>query len=353
MSSPLIAARRGGAALVIVAIASAVLLMLGNIANATIVATVPLATSANYSVLGGQAVTNTGNSTLGQSLGLSPDTASSITGFPPGIVGGTTDSGPTGVPLQAQTDLTAAYNNAAGRPVDATEPADLGGLTLQGGVYDSTSHGALGVTGTLTLDGAGDPSTVFIFQSGSTLITAPNSTVQLINGAQECNVFWQVTSSATLDTDSTFVGNILALTSITVNHNVTVHGRALARNGSVTLDDDTFTSPLCATSSPVTTTTTAGGGATPGAGGGTGGSSSDVTTGSGTPGTGTGTGTGTPGAPGTPSVVAPPRTGGGPLPGATFPWPGVLFVGALATAGTVAVVRNRRAQQRHLTPVQH
>jgi hypothetical protein len=123
-------------------------------------------------------------------------------------------------------------------------------------VYAGPSKGALGLTGKLTLDGAGDPNSVFIFQTNSTLITGSGSTVTLINGAQECNVFWQVGSSATLGTGSTFVGNILALTSITVNSSVTVHGRALARNGGVTLTNDTFTAPSCATSAPVTTTTT-------------------------------------------------------------------------------------------------
>ena len=97
---------------------------------------------------------------------------------------------------------------------------------------------------------------MFIFQTNSTLITGSGSTVTLINGAEECHVFWQVGSSATLGTGSTFVGNILALTSITVNSSVTVHGRALARNGGVTLINDTFTAPSCASSTPVTTTTT-------------------------------------------------------------------------------------------------
>ncbi len=86
------------------------------------------------------------------------------------------------------------------------------------------------------------------------IITGSSSTVTLINGAQECNVFWQVGSSATLGTGSVFVGNILALTSISVKNGVTVHGRALARNGAVTLINDTFTKPTCATSTPVTTT---------------------------------------------------------------------------------------------------
>jgi hypothetical protein len=248
-------ARRGGTALISFAIA-AVLMAFAGTANAAVVATVPLGTSANYSVLGGTTVTNTGNSTLGASLGVWPGT--SITGFPPGkvLAPGTTDK-TNAAAKNAQSNLTAAYVNAAGRPLDATTAADLSGRTLQGGVYAGPSKGALGLTGKLTLDGAGNANTVFIFQTNSTLITGSNSTVTLINGAQECNVFWQVGSSATLGTGSTFVGNILALTSITVNRSVTVHGRALARNGAVTLNNDTFTPPTCATSSPVTTTTAA------------------------------------------------------------------------------------------------
>jgi LPXTG-motif cell wall-anchored protein len=236
-------------------IATAVLFVFAGTANAAVVATVPLGTSANYSVLGGSAVTNTGSSTLGSSLGVWPGT--SIIGFPPGkvLAPGTTNK--TNAAAQnAQSDLTAAYVNAAGRPIDATTAADLSGRTLQGGVYAGPSKGALGLTGKLTLDGAGNANSVFIFQTNSTLITGSSSTVTLINGAQACNVFWQVGSSATLGTGSVFTGNILALTSITVNRSVTVHGRALARNGEVTLNNDTFTAPSCGTSSAVATTTT-------------------------------------------------------------------------------------------------
>ena len=255
MANHVAVARRGGATLVAFALAAAVLIMFGVHANAAVVATVPLGTSANYVVLGGSTVTNTGNSTLGGSLGVWPGT--SITGFPPGkvLAPGTTDK-TNAAAKQAESDLTAAYVNAAGRPLDATTAADLSGRTLQGGVYAGPSKGALGLTGKLTLDGAGNPNSVFIFQTNSTLITGSGSTVTLINGAKECNVFWQVGSSATLGTGSTFVGNILALTSITVNSSVTVHGRALARNGGVTLINDTFTQPSCASSTPVTTTTT-------------------------------------------------------------------------------------------------
>jgi LPXTG-motif cell wall-anchored protein len=141
--------------------------------------------------------------------------------------------------------------NAAGRPIDATTTADLANLTLQAGVYSGPSKGALSLTGPLTLDGAGNPNSVFIFQTDSTLITAAASTVTLINGASECNVFWQVGSSATLGAGSVFVGNILALESITLTNSVTVHGRALARNGVVTLDTDTFTPSTCGQTTPL------------------------------------------------------------------------------------------------------
>ena len=344
MSSPLTVARRGGVTAIAVAIAASVLLVVGASADAAIVPTVPLATSAEYSVLGGQSVTNTGPSILGQSNGVSPGT--SITGFPPGIVLGTTNQ-TNAAAAQAQSDLTTAYVNAAGRPIDGTTPADLGGQNLQGGVYAGPSHGALQLTGTLTLDGAGNPNSVFVFQTNSSLTTASSSVVSLINGAQECNVFWQIGSSATLDTSSVFVGNILALTSITVNNGVTVHGRALARNGSVTLDNDVFVSPLCDTSGPVTTPTTTPTAPTAVPAGGTGsGTPTGRTTGSGTP-----TGSGSPGTPGTPNVVAPPRTGGGPLHTESFPWPGMVFAGLLAAGGAGALLMQRRT--RRLAPTEH
>jgi LPXTG-motif cell wall-anchored protein len=229
--------------------------MVGNTANAAIVPTVPLASAANYSVLGGQTVTNTGPSVLNNSVGVSPGTA--ITGFPPGIVTppAIVDANASATAAQAQADLTAAYLDAAGRPLNAETTADLSGLTLVGGVYSGPSKSPLSLTGTLVLDGEGDPNSVFIFQTDSTLITGSASTVSLINGAQECNVFWQVGSSATLGTGSVFAGNILALTDISVTTGVTVHGRALARNGQTTLDSDVFTSPTCDLTTSVTTTT--------------------------------------------------------------------------------------------------
>ncbi|WIX79251.1 ice-binding family protein [Amycolatopsis carbonis] len=213
-------------------------------------APVGLGTAESYSVLGGQTVTNTGPSTLSGDLGVSPGTA--ITGFPPGTAAGATHAADAAA-AQAQSDLVTAYNDAAGRAPTASVADDLVGQTLTGGVYNST--GPLSLSGTLTLDGQGDPNTVWIFQVASTLITASASDVNLVNGAQACHVYWQVGSSATLGTTSNFVGTIMALTSITVTTGTVVAGRALARNGQVSLDDNTFTTPDCDTTTPTTDTT--------------------------------------------------------------------------------------------------
>lgn len=213
--------------------------------------TVGLATAAPYSVLGGQAVTNTGPTTLSGDLGVSPGTA--ITGFPPGIIGGAPHAADA-VAAQAQSDLTVAYDDAAGRASTQGVAGDLVGRTLIDGVY--TSSGPLALSGTLTFDGQGNPDAVFIVQVASTLTTATASQVNTINGAQACHIFWQVGSSATLGTASTFQGTILALTSISVTTGAVVKGRALARNGSVTLDNDQFTSPACDTVVTPTSTPT-------------------------------------------------------------------------------------------------
>jgi len=237
-------------------LAAAVLLATGSmltISSASAApATVPLGTAGAFAVLGGSAVTNTGPSVVNGDLGVSPGTA--ITGFPPGIVNGTIHAADA-VAAQAQSDLTIAYNDAAGRACDtALTGQDLGGLTLVAGVYCFT--GSAQLTGTLTLNAQGDPDSVFIFQIGSTLTTASASSVSLINGAQACNVFWQVGSSANLGTTTTFLGSILALTSIALNTGATiVEGRALARNGAVTLDTNTITRDTCATPTPTPTAT--------------------------------------------------------------------------------------------------
>ena len=150
------------------------------------------------------------------------------------------------VALDAKNALVTAYNDAAGATPVTKVATELGGTTLKPGVYGSDT---LGLTGTLTLDGEG----VYIFQAGSTLITAPNSEVELINGASACDVYWQVGSSATLDTATSFKGTIMALTSIALNTGVTLQGRALARNGAVTMNNDTIDSSSCAAPSPTAT----------------------------------------------------------------------------------------------------
>jgi hypothetical protein len=203
---------------------------------------VGLGTADSFAVLAGSAVTNTGSSTINGDLGLSPGTA--VTGFPPGTVNGSTHK-TDAVAAQAQVGLTTAYNDAAARTPAVTVSGDLGGMTLAPGVYKSSS--SIGLTGALTLDAQGNTSAVFVFQAGSTLTTAPASHVNLINGAQACNVFWQVGSSATLGTTTVFAGDILALTDISINNGVTVSGRALARNGAVTLINDTISAAHCAT----------------------------------------------------------------------------------------------------------
>jgi len=210
---------------------------------------VGLGTAQTFAVLAGTTVTNTGPSVVSGDLGLFP--GSSVTGFPPGkIIAGkehVTDS----VAKQAKADLTTAYNDAAGRTPVTVEKDDLGGQTLAPGVYHAAS--GLSLTGTVTLKGNAD--SVFIFQAGSTLITASNSTVSLIGGVEACHVYWQVGSSATLGTDTTFAGTILALTSASIKTGASVDGQVLARNGQVSLDDNTITRPACSTTGTTTTTT--------------------------------------------------------------------------------------------------
>jgi hypothetical protein len=247
-------------------------------------APVGLGTAGNFAVLAGSTVTNTGPSVISGSVGLAPGSA--VTGFPPGIVIAGTTQVANGVALQAKNDLVTAYNDAAGRSSTATVSGDLAGRTLTPGVYTSAS--SLGLSGQLTLDAQGNPSAVFVFQAGSSLIVGSGSEINLIGGAQACNVYWQVGSSATIGTSSAFVGNILALTSITMTTGATLQGSVLARNGAVTLDTNTITRAAC----------TAAGSTTPagtGTGGGTGSSTGAGTTGGGSTKGATG-GTGTTGA---------------------------------------------------------
>lgn len=213
---------------------------------------VNLGSADSFAVLAASTITNTGASTINGNLGLSPGT--SVTGFPPGVMNGVQNVANASA-VSAQTDLTAAYG-AAGQTPASTVVAELGGTVKNAGVYTS-ADGSFGITGTLTLDAQGDPNAVFIFKSATTLTTGALSTVSLINGAQACNVFWQVGSSATLGIDSVFKGNVLALTSVTLTTGAKVDGRVLARNGAVTLDANTITKATCmVVSTPVSTPST-------------------------------------------------------------------------------------------------
>ncbi len=223
-----------------------------------------LGTALDFSVLGGSTITNTGPTVVTGSLGLDPGSA--VTGFPPGRVTGSkhiTDA----VALQAKGGLVTAYNDAANAPTTSDLTGkNLGGKNLNPGVYAFSSSAQL--TGSLTLSGNG----VYIFKIKSTLTTASNSVVRLTDGAEGCSVFWQVGSSATLGTSSQLQGNLMALTSITMTTGATIRsGRALARNGAVTLDANTITPPsgTCTTALRTSTSvpgTGAGNSALPGIG---------------------------------------------------------------------------------------
>lgn len=211
----------------------------------SLAATAPyLGTLLSYSVLGATTVTNTGPSVLNGDLGLSPGNLSSITGFPPGIINGVTHAADAEA-LQAQADAVAVVFGLTSQVdcIDLTGQ-DLGGLTLTPGVYCFSSSAQL--TGTLTLDAQGDPYAVWVFKMGSTLTTASASSVTYINSPQPiCNVFWQVGSSATLGTTTSFLGNIFALSSITMNTGANLLGRAVAQTAAVTLDTNTITPLFC------------------------------------------------------------------------------------------------------------
>lgn len=219
---------------------------------------VGMGTADSFAILAGSGITNTGSTTITGDVGTYATTTE--TGFGSVTINGTNHAGDA-VTQGAKTDLITAYNDAAGRGPIIPIVSDLGGQTLTPGVYNSGS--SIGLTGTVTLDAQGDPDAVFIFQAGSTLITAPGSSVSLINGAQACDVFWQIGSSATIDTTTSFIGNLFASASITLNTSATVNGRMLARDGAVTMDTNTITVSTCAAgivggSSLVSSLTTAG-----------------------------------------------------------------------------------------------
>lgn len=309
--------------------------------------------AAPFAVLAYSTVTNTGPSVITGDVGLSPGTA--IVGFPPGTFASGTTYAADALAGEAQASATTAYGVAASETPSFTAPPavvyQIGGTTLTPGVYRAAS--GIGLTGTVTLNGGGDPNAVFIFQAGSTLITASNSTVFLEDGAQPCNVFWQVGSAATIGTGTTFVGTILAYALVAMATGATSDGGLFSQTAAVTLDDNVVTTAACATPpapttpaaptattttttttatttttvpvSPVTTTTTPKGGVHPVSKGGT----TTTTSGSST----------------TIVPVGAPATGEGGTAGSGFSPLGLIGLGAVATsagAGSIALRLRRR-----------
>lgn len=233
-----------------IVVASLAFMVLACFASSASAQSVSLGTAANFGVLGGSTVTNTGSTVVNGNVGVWAGT--SITGFPPGSIfpGSGSMHSADAIAQQAQSDLTAAYTDAASRVCGTTIAGGLlDGLTLTPGVY---CMGAGSLTGTLTLDGTG----VYIFQMASSLTTASGASVVRLNGASACDVFWQVTSSATIGTSTGMAGNLLALDSITLNTGASLSGRALARNGAVTLDSNNVTACTAAAGQTPTTLST-------------------------------------------------------------------------------------------------
>jgi hypothetical protein len=216
----------------------------GGRASAAGPTTVNLGAADSFAILAGTPdITSTGASVVNGDVGIHP--AAVITGFPPGIINGSQHPADA-TALQAKNSLTAAYLDAASRPVTSVIAAGTLSGTLVGGVYNSGAS-ILSIAGTVTLDGQGDASSVWIFQAQSSMVIASASRVAFINGAQPCNVFWQVTSSASLGSTADLAGTIMAQTSITMANGVSLNGRALAQTGTVTMINDNINRTTCAT----------------------------------------------------------------------------------------------------------
>ena len=232
-------------ALAMVAVASFLALTLARASGAAAVA-VPLGSADSFAILAGAGITNTGPTTVSGDIGTFPTT--SETGFASVTQSGTNHAGDS-VTQDAKNALVTAYNNAANQgPTSPIVGLTLGGKTLVRGVYNSGS--TIDLTGTVTLDGQGDPDSVFVLQAGSALTTATSSSVALINGARSCNVFWAIGSDATIGVGSNFVGTLLVQNAIVVKTGAVITGRLLASVASVTLDSNTITKPGCAASVP-------------------------------------------------------------------------------------------------------
>jgi type VI secretion system secreted protein VgrG len=297
-------------------------LLLASVVPVSAAAAVGLGTADSFAVLAGSGITNTGPTTITGDVGTFP--TPSETGFSSvTLTGSSTDHAGDAVTQGAKPDLVTAYNDAAGRLPASQVQVELGNTTLLAGVYTSPTFG---LTGTLTLDGQGDPDAEFVFQAGSTITTAADSRVLLINGANACHVTWQIGSSATFGTGTKFVGDVLAQESITATTEATFEGRLLARDGAVTLDTNTITRSTCASSAGGTAGT--GTSATPTSSGTvapttvTGGAEADSTGGAATNGastTGATTASGTTGSAtsrtGTPAVASPRSPGAPSTPG--------------------------------------
>jgi hypothetical protein len=260
-----------------------------------------LGSAETFGVLGASTVTNTGASIISGDVGVSPGSA--ITGFPPGIVKNGAIHAADGPATQAHADFATAYGEFAGLaspPANNLTDQDLGGMTLTPGVY--RFNVAATSNGELTFDAQGDSSARFVIQIGTTLITSSASSVLLINGADARNIYFQLGTAATLGSGSSFIGNILAGSSISAVGGVTVTGRLMALTAAVTLDTNMVTSPGPSATPTPTPTATA-------------------------------TATATASATGTPTATATATVTGTPVPSAT-PTPGVSATPTVAPSAT-------------------